>query len=227
MRHRSTWRVVAGIVLLAGLAVGASAAPAAAGEVDQAQPTYVTELGGNGPFDVAQTFTPAVSAHLDRVDLAIARRSGVTVNDFTIEIRNLDPAGRPDDANPPLRRMVVPASAFPLRSATGPIPMTGIHITPVGLSAGTTYAIYVHNQDRFLVGTDGRNNLYPRGHLMVRDSNDLQAPGAWYNPGHTDAVFRTYMGPPPPPPCPSGLLSGILCSLGLKPLADILAGLGL
>lgn len=227
MRHRSTWRVVAGVVLLAGLTVGAWAAPAAAGEVDQAQETYVSEMGGSGPFDVAQTFTPAVSGHLDRVDLAIARRSGTAVQDFVVEIRNLDAAGRPDDANPPLARRVVGASAFPIRSGAGPIPLTAIHFTPVGLSAGKTYAVFVHSPDRYLVGTDGRQDLYPRGQLLARDSNDNEPPGAWYTPGHADAVFRTYMGAAPPAPCPTGLLSGLLCSLGLRPLADALAGLGL
>jgi hypothetical protein len=87
---------------------------------------------------MAQTFTPALTGSLDRVDLVVVRQG--TTGNFTVQIRTVDVGGAPTATV--LGSGSVPMASLPPSITPPPLPFTSVALTtPVSVVAGTTYAI--------------------------------------------------------------------------------------
>ena len=173
--------------------------PATSGTLDQAQ----TALGDTGwAFSAAwweaQTFTPATSGFLTRLDVNLSCWDCYGDNPvITVEIRNVV-GSAPGDT-------VLATATFAGFSSPVPAYYTAVFGRPPALTAGTQYAFVVSSQTDRVFGRYGTSpasgGLYSSG--AHRYTVNQGAP--WF-PTSMDVAFRTYMAPAPGVHAASGTL---------------------
>jgi hypothetical protein len=210
-------RLLAALVVLAGVALSAPAGASAGGPVlDQQQPSFAdgsaTARGPDtlSPLSVAQTFTAGLSGGLDGVDLPLAR-AAETAGPLTVEIRSIVEGGVPGTMV--LASESVEATKVPTESQG----LAFIEIRfdePATVEAGVRYAIVAYTGDSnfYRWGVDFSNPYAGGSSFTTRAS----PPVDWGGPGFEfDFAFKTFVLPadstaptstatPAPGPVPAG-----------------------
>ena len=184
--------------LLAVVVCGLTAvvpASAIAGTLDQQQTTVAGEAnivgpdiaGANGGFNWAQTFTPALSGGLDRVDLYLSRGAG-TSGPLTVEIRDVS-GGAPGASV--LASASVSAAAVPVGFLAGHfVAVPFVSLAPV--LAGGQYAIVAYAGGADQYGWRLTGNVYAGGSSYF----GLPSPPTTWDPIGLDLAFKTYVAYP-------------------------------
>jgi hypothetical protein len=212
-------RLLAALVILAGVALSAPAGASAGGPLLDQQQTSVAARGARvqGPLSVnpvswAQTFTAGRSGALDRVELALVKTSD-TVGPLIVEIRNVDVGGAPGTDTDVLASAEVPAASVP----TGGIPALEFvpvrFESPAEVTAGIQYAIvaYTDGSDVYDWGRAGAD-LYAGGSPYLSFE---WPPTDWSPEQNDDLAFKTFVlsadttaptstATPAPGPVPAG-----------------------
>lgn len=198
-----------GLVAAACMVVvaGVGAVPAAAaGVLDQSQVAsddvlYIAPASDDSlPSHAAQTFIPAVTGSIDRVDLPLRRAPydmrhvealEVTVSRWT----DLDDPEPARNSSVSLASVSVPISEI----SAGPTPewISVRFDRPAALTAGDRYAIElgVSDESSFMFGVGvADDDPYPRGNLWSYSWHS----GSWSSRANTDMAFKTYVIPSAP-----------------------------
>lgn len=189
--------LVAGVALAVLLVLGLGASSARAAEVlDQSQPNFNTSTdispAAGQSWSFAQTFTPGTSGTLDQVDLGLgvdACGAGCPSGVLNVAIYATDASGFPTGAA--LGTGTVSPSALGIGAAC----CVTVAITPVSVSAGTTYAIVLTDTNCCGAGfimAELAGGGYPGGELLFNFGS------GWGQTGW-DIAFRTYINVPPGP----------------------------
>jgi hypothetical protein len=213
----SLQRLLAALVVLAGVALSAPAGASAGGPLlDQQQPSFAdgsTATRGPdnpSPLSLAQTFTAGLSGGLDGVDLPLAR-AAETAGPLTVEIRNVIEGVVPGT-------MVLASES--VEATTVPTESQGLAFIairfdePATVEAGVRYAIVVYTGDSnfYRWGLDSSNPYAGGSSFTTRAS----PPVDWGGPGFDfDFAFKTFVLPadttaptstatPAPGPVPAG-----------------------
>ena len=150
----------------------------------------------NGLYNLAQTFTPAISHTLQKIELKLYRIGAV--NEVTVEIRSTEVGGEPSGTDATyaekLATKTVDVSAITTNTAGEWIAFT--LDTPIELTAGTKYAIVAMSDiytaiSKIVCWRCHTTGAYTGGSWWSHDGSSWAEAGA----GAYDLTFREYGGP--------------------------------
>ena len=182
-------------VVVCGLTAVAPAS-AIAGTLDQQQTTVAGEAniigpdiaGANGGFNWAQTFTPALSGGLNRVDLYLSRGAGTS---GTVDGRDPRRAPAALRARACWRARACPPQRCPWGSWLGTfVAVPFVSLAPV--LAGGQYAIVAYAGGADQYGWRLTGNVYAGGSSYF----GLPSPPTTWDPIGLDLAFKTYVAYP-------------------------------
>ena len=239
-------------VLVCGVLATVALVPAAVwalGTLDQQQTDirYSFETGGringssiSGGTSLAQTFTPAVTGLLDRVDLTLESGSNDNLVGVLVQIRDVDTSSHAPGSHV-LASTTVPVSTLWSVGDSGGTFEPITFPNPAYVVAGTQYAIVLYTEggsERYRwhgshVVDDSNIDPYTGGSVFISTSSP---PLNWAPPAflpNVDAGFKTYVTAAPPPTTAEcdGLPATIVGTAGDDAIPgtsgdDVIAGLG-
>jgi Big-like domain-containing protein/hemolysin type calcium-binding protein len=196
---------VVSVVLVAAVGAGPAAAQ---GVLDQSQVAsdgvaYIAPDSGDSlPNYAAQTFIPAVTGSIDRIDLLVSRESFSSDeghdNQLNVVLSKWTWIEEPvaSGTTVALARLSIPSSEIP----SGPNPewISARFDPPVPVTAGNRYGIELDVPDAsstmFGLAVANRDP-YPQGSMWTHSWHNWQ----WRSHQNTDLAFKTYVIPSPRP----------------------------